>query len=197
MLHIMTMRQSIIDNQKKQVISVSHINFRESISFLIIKLIVIELISSVLILALWLPLAYVEISFPFVHDIFTPQVLIFIVLTLSKLFLSLFVILLWLNEYYEITPTQIIHRSGIIFRHEERYELATMGSINVIQGIISKFLNYGTLYFFNRTVRKYVYFPLIHNPIRYYRIIESLLPPVNKTKEIIREHVLEEQDEEL
>ena len=184
-------------NEKQKLISITHINVRESMSFLIIKLIVIELALATIILASCLPLACVEQTFPFIRTIISPHTLLFLALTVLKIYLSIWIILQWLNEYYEITPTSIVHRSGIIFRHEEKYELASIGSLNLQQGFISKFLNYGTLYFYDKTARRYVYFYLIHNPVRYYHIIESLIPPVNKVKEVLRERVIEEQDESL
>ena len=169
---------------------------RQSISYLILKLIVIECAISFLALIICIPLTSIEMTLS-IKSIFSPHVLLFIFLIFCKLFLTVFVILQWLNEYYEITPTTIVHRWGIIFRNEAKYDLANVGSLGIKQGIGGKFFNYGTISFYDRAIREYIYFYLVHNPLRYYQIIDSLLPSINRQKNIIREHMLEKQDEEL
>lgn len=40
----------------------------------------------------------------------------------------------WLNEYYEITTTKLIHRKGFIFRKQEMYDFKQVRLAGVKQG---------------------------------------------------------------
>lgn len=153
-------------------IVVGHINIRQSISILVIRIILIEIIADSVYLLLCYSLLCREFTLPGRAD-----VLIFSAL---KLALIIFVILQWLNDYCEITPNAILHRKGIIFRTEEKYELVNLKLIGMKQGFIGKILNFGTITLYDWFLKKHSYLYLIHNPQRYFRILKDL---VSKTDE--------------
>lgn len=175
-------------------ISITHINIRQSISFLIIKLIIIEAIAVITTLFFYLSLPQIASILDAFQISRGLLVLIFIFLAAIKMYLSFLVIFMWLNEYYEVSPLKIIYRSGFIFRHEEQFTLSHVSSITLRQTLIGKFLNYGTIELYDRFDKKRKYLYLIHNPIRYFQIVESLLPSRDEAQHKIREHLIEEDE---
>jgi hypothetical protein len=113
-----------------------------------------------------------------------------------KLGFTIFIIVSWLNEYYEISPSEIVFRKGLIFRKEERHLLKHIGEVTIEQGAFGRIFNFGTLRLFNWTTEKSVYLYLIHNPLKYQHILESITPEADKGKKVFREHLLELEEEE-
>ncbi len=180
-----------------RIITVTHINVRQSISFLILKLLAIELIAAVLILAYYVPISQSNTVFNLFEIPLSFNIILFVLLVLSKMYFSFLVIFQWLNEYYEISPTKIVHRNGLIFRHEDHYVFIHISSVNLEQNLFGRILNYGTIALYDRFDKKMKYLYLIHNPIKHFHIIESLLPQLDESQHKIREHIFENEDEKL
>ncbi len=181
---------NLIKEGKERQILVSHINIRQSISLLLLRLIVLELIAVVFVILTYSFLGNSD----FMKEIFGDRywiynTLIFFLFTVGKMFLIMFVVMQWLNEYYEVNPKEIIHRSGLIFKTEERNRLDHLGLVGIEQGIFGRIFNYGTITLFNWTLEKYTSLYLIHNPIKYLKILQSLLPSVDQEKHLVGEHI--------
>ncbi|MBI3888120.1 PH domain-containing protein [Candidatus Microgenomates bacterium] len=101
---------------------------------------------------------------------------VFGVVGICKIFLSIYIVLLWLNEYYEITPENIIHKRGIIFRKSEMYRLSKVREIKVHDSFLGELLNFATITLYDIRLQKYLDLYLIHNPKRYERILKTLRP---------------------
>ncbi len=181
----------------KKMIEVTHINVRQSISVLIIKLLLVELIFALIILLYFFPLNQTNLFFTAFGIPLNIYIFLFIIFVLVKMYLSFFVVFQWLNDYYEIAPTKVIHKKGLIFRKEQHYLLTHISSISLQQNLMGRILNYGTVALYDRFDKKHEYLYLIHNPIRYFHVIESLIPPKDETQEKIREHIFEEEEEKL
>lgn len=162
-------------------IHVSHINIRESISFMILKLILIQFITFILVMLFDTLLK----DFAILHIILTS------VFMTIQLILSLIVILQWLNEYYEITPDRLIHKRGIIFKKLEEYVFSHLMSIDFHQTFLGSLLNYGTIHLYDRYINKDIQMYLIHNPKRYFYILKELVPYTDSASETVREHFVE------
>ncbi len=183
------------DNEKKIV--VTHVNVRQSIIFLITKLIVLDILATFVVLVFFSPL-FIPLSVEIKTQIISYNVLYFSLLLFGKIGLTLFIVLEWLNEYYEITPTKIFHRRGIVWRRENTYDLShdksdRITSIGIQQGLLGRLFNYGTLFFYDRGVYKYYYMHYIHNPLRYLEILHHLLPDATIEKDVIREHIYDKE----
>lgn len=169
----MTIRE---DNKKS--FEVAHINIRQSISILIIRIIVLEVIMTSLLL--------------FSCGVFVCQInplffqLSIIAFAILKIALVVYLILQWLTEYYEIMPEYIVHRRGIIFIKETRHPLEYVREVGFDQSFLGKLLNYGTIRIFNWQTKKFHTMYLIHNPKRYFTIINKLIPDTEKYKKFIR-----------
>lgn len=184
------------DSEKK--ILVTHVNVRKSIVFLITKLIVLDVLATFIILVFFSPLV-VPLPVEVKAQIVSYNILYFGLLFFAKIVLTLFIVLQWLNEYYEITPTKIFHRRGIIWRKEDSYDLTPKSSrvtaIGLQQSALGKIFNYGTLFFYDRGVYKYYYMYYIHNPLRYLEILHQLLPNADVEKDVVREHIRDKKIE--
>lgn len=176
-----------------KTISVTHVTIRQSISLLLLKLVFLDAIAAAVFI-LFRPILFSAAllgSFPYI-DIYAER--FFLLAVGIKMLLSIYIILLWLNEYYEITPSLIRHKRGIFFIKMEQLSLNDIQSISVEQGLLGKILNFGTLSLFDWKWKKNEYLFDIHNPMKYVKIVESLLPGIDQEKNIIREHIMDEEE---
>lgn len=174
-----------------RTIQVSHINIRLSISILLLKLIFLEIIAAILIIILHTSLYAFDETRLAEMGIRIFNIPFFVVLVILKTLLTVIVVLQWLNEYYEITKTIIYHRKGLIFKTEEKYLLEKIALVEVRQSLLGKIFNFGTISLYDEKGNKYEELYLIHNPLRYAKVIEDLLPKAEIRKQIVREHLIE------
>lgn len=172
-------------------IRVTHINIRLSISILLLKLIFLEIIAALLIIIFHASLYEFDGTRLAEMGIRIFNIPLFLVLIIIKTLLTVIVILQWLNEYYEITKTIIYHRKGLIFKTEEKYLLEKIALVEVKQSLLGKIFNFGTISLYDEKGNKYEELYLIHNPLRYAKVIEDLLPKAEIRKQIVREHLIE------
>lgn len=180
-----------------KVITITHVTIRQSIFFLLLKLILIEGVAAfglILFHVLFFSTEVIEVANTLIGTISAFNITLFLTLVFLKTILVLFVIIQWINEYYEITTKEIIHKKGLIFRSEERHTLKHLGSIEIDQGVFGRIFNFGTIRLFNWESERNVVLYLIHNPMKYRDILQSILPNVDFTKEVIREHILEPEE---
>jgi membrane protein YdbS with pleckstrin-like domain len=168
-------------------IYVTHINIRQSIFFLVLKLIFLDVIA-----AFFALVYFSSVSSNFIPEVLDRLILsynlpFFLGLVLIKISLGVYVVLAWINEYYEVWPDAIIHRRGFIIKNEEKHPLSHIKSIKVEQGIFGKNFGYGTITIYDWYLEKETSLYLIHNPIKYYNIIESLAPKTEEEKEVFQE----------
>lgn len=178
--------------KESEKIAVTHVNVRKSIIFLLSKLVAVDILATFLVLIFFSP-----IFFPLPTEIKTKIIsynaVYFLILVFLKIVFTIYIVLAWLNEYYEVNPSRIFYRRGIIWRKEDLYDLSRktngISSIGVKQGLLGRIFNYGTLFIYDRGTYKYYYLDYIHNPLRYLEILHNLLPQADVEKEIIREHI--------
>lgn len=184
-------------NEEKKKISVTHVNIRLSISMLLLKLILIELFAGMVIIA-WLFLISLysgakDISL--LHSIVNFGLPILFAFVAIKTFITVFLTLQWLNEYYEISIDMIKYCRGIIFRRVDDYPTADIKFIEVNQSPLGKLLNFGTITILNVRRIELAQMYLIHNPMRYAKVIEDIVPNLIERKRMIRKHFHENEDE--
>jgi len=165
-------------------IYVTHINIRQSIFFLVFKLIFLDLISVFLAV-----LYFFSVSNKFMPEVINSAILsynlsFFLALVFLKIALTIYVVMRWITEYYEVWPDVIIHKSGIIWRNQEKHPLSQMRSVRIEQGFFGKIFGFGTIRLYNWYLKTHTALYLIHNPIKYFHIIEGLMPKSEKEKEI-------------
>lgn len=177
------------EDRKRETFPVTHVNVRVSIVLMLLKLILLDIFTTLVALGFFGTLSFAQLPTEARLVVVSQYISYFVILALVKIALTLFVVLQWINEYYEITPTKIIYRRGIIWRKEDIYGLSRINAIGIQQGIFGRIFNYGTLFIYDVGVFKYYYLDYIHNPLRYLDVLHNLLPNADIEKEIIREHI--------
>lgn len=186
-----------IDIKNDRKIVITHVTIRQSIFFLVLKLLAIETLASVAIIVFHTLILRTDIKQIVDKNILVFNIPLFVVLVIVKTFVMIFVILQWLNEYYEITTKDVVRRKGLLFQKEERYLIQHIGSVTLEQGVFGRIFNFGTLKLFNWTKEKNIYLYLIHNPTKYMNILETLLPEADREKKILREHIINPDDDSV
>ena len=181
---------------KEGKIDVEHVDIRQSIFFLLFKLIGMEFVAGIVIVIVFSPIELPFLPLDIKLKFIAYNISFFLILVAIKIFFTLYIVLDWLNEYYQVTSNEIIHKKGIIWRREDRYPFSRIESIKLSQGILGRLFNYGTLELFEYRLLKYTTLYLIHNPIRYLNIFRNLIPQATEEKEMIRENLIRDQKED-
>ena len=196
----MNTKEKILNQDKvsdtKEIV-VSHVTVRQSITVLLLKLLLIELIAASIVIlfhSLIITTTIAEVAKNINNSFSIFNIWMFSLLVLLKTALVLFVIIQWLNEYYEITPKEVIYRKGFLFVKEERHRLDHLGSMKIEQGFWGRLFNYGTVVFFNWELERNISLYLIHNPLKYHNILKTLLPEVDTEKKVFKERLTDPDD---
>lgn len=191
----MNTKEKIITFEKKgksSSITVTHITVRQSIFFLVLKLLFLEIVAASAVITFYVFLSSYATQYSLNVSLF--NIPVFVLLVFLKTAFMIYVIVAWLEEYYEITPTEVIHRKGFLFRKEERYTLDHIGSITLEQGLFGRIFNFGSLKLFDWALEESVYIYLIHSPLKYNHILEMLLPDADRERKVFRENLIDEED---
>jgi membrane protein YdbS with pleckstrin-like domain len=172
---------------KENKIYVGHINIRQSIFFLMLKLIFLDVMVAFLIIAHYFFTSN-DAVIQILSGILPPYNLSFLlVLIFIKIGLSIYAIMQWINEYYEIWPNLIQHKSGFIIKSEERYPFSHIKSIKIERGFFGRVFGFGTITIYDWYLEKHSSLYLIHNPVKYFNIIESLIPRTEEERQVFQE----------
>lgn len=169
-------------------IEMDYVTVRQSISILLLRLIVLEVLAAVGIIVAYLVVINILNDINFMLF----EIPIFLLLVLLKIGLTVFIVLQWIDEYYKISTEEIIHKRGLIFKQEETNKLIHLTSLEVEQGLWGRIFNYGTIKMYNWSTEKTILLYLIHNPKRYAGILRKRIPNVDEDRKVLREHFIEE-----
>lgn len=159
-------------------ITLTYLNIRQSIAILLAKLVLIDFIFAAIIIGFYFVITSGTQIFG--QDQTNPFLFLvsFGIIEIIKIFITCYIILQWLNEYYEITPKYIIHKHGIIFKKQEHYRLDHVRSMDVQDVFIGELFNFATITLFDIRLKKYLDMYLIHNARRYAKVLKQLLPDI-------------------
>jgi hypothetical protein len=178
-------------------ITVTNLNIRQSIVVLLFKLVLIDLILAFVVIGLY----YLMVQGEQLEIAASRDTLLFLsvftILGIVKIGLTIYVVLQWLNEYYELSPDYISHKSGIVYRKTEKYKLSLVRAMDVQDSFFGEIFNFATISLFDIRMNKYLDMYLIHNAHRYARILKKLRPTIEIKKEDIRLPFLPDQGEDL
>ena len=182
-----------IKKDPKDTFEITHVNIRTSIVFVVLKLAVLDILATATALLFFWAISSGGLNDQTSSFLISNSAFYFLTLAAFKLSFTMYVIIQWLNEYYEITPASVIYRRGIIWRKVDVYDYAHVRSLGIHQSFLGKILNYGSLSIYDRGVYKYYYLSYIHNPHRYFKLLQSLCPNADIEKEVFREHIHDEE----
>lgn len=167
-------------------IVLTYLNIRQSITILLAKLVLTDIIMALIVIGLYFALVQGQTFNLFVVADSLILLIIFCLIGLIKIAISSYVVLKWLNEYYEITPDSIVHKSGIIFRKTEQYQLANVRAMTIQDSFLGEIFNYATITLYDMRLNKYLDMYLIHNPRRYASVLQALKPQIEIKNDHIR-----------
>lgn len=176
-------------------ITVTHITIRQSIFFLVLKLFALELFAAFAVIIFHVFIISPNILERVPAEISLFNIPLFILLVILKTLAMVYIIVLWLEEYYEITTKEVFHRKGFIIKKEERFTLDHIGTLKMEQDILGRIFNYGTLKLYDWSNEKDIYLYLIHNPLKYYKILKTLLPEADVEEKMLRRRIIDDDDE--
>lgn len=166
-------------------ITLTYLNIRQSIAILIARLVLIDIILAVIVVGAYYLVVQSGLVLNDVALGFWIFISIFGLTGLVKILITVYVVLLWLNEYYEITPEYIYHKSGIIFKKKEQYRIDHIRRITVEDSFLGEMLNFATITLYDIRFQKYLDMYLIHNARRYAKVLQELRPEI----EIKEDHI--------
>ncbi len=159
-------------------ITLTYLNVRQSIVILIAKLVTIDVVLAVLVIGVYF---LIMRNSALLQDIALASTLFlgfFIIAGIFKIILGCYMVLLWLNEYYEITPEYVVHKKGIIFKKQEQYRIDHVRRIDVEDTFLGEMLNFATITLYDIRLNRYMDMYLIHNARRYAKIFQQLRPEI-------------------
>ncbi len=174
---------SVINQPKMEpTVEVSYLIVRKSAIFLIFQLMTIEGMFLVVNLIVYSPTLLENLFGTLPEGFFRTVPIILIFFLLGKIGLSIWVMLWWINEYYEILPGEIIHWRGIIARHKEVYSCKEVKSMQVDQTFLGRIFRYGTIVCFSPALNQRIILGNIGSPNRYQKIIAKFLPQLDTSQ---------------
>lgn len=175
----------------KKKIYVTHLTVRQSISILIIKLILIDVMTATVFFVSHSILFSTEISSNLGISPDYYNTVIFLMLAFGKIALTIYLVLSWLNEYYEITADSVIYYRGVLFRRIKKDDLVLIRQARVNYGLIGRLFNFGTIILLDIRLIPEIVLYQIHNPLKYLHIFEDLIPDLEEEKKFFKEKSLE------
>ena len=150
---------------------------RQSPMTMVLRLLVIELIISIVYLLIRFPKALISNTIPenlFLEFSFL-GILIYLFLLIIQFGLIIWVMANWLNEYYEIKPKMIVHHFGVFSRHQESFNVSNVESFSVDQGFWGRVFGYGTIKFFSPVLKQEYYLFNVSQPDLLRQKIEEII----------------------
>lgn len=168
-------------------ITFTYLNIRQSIAILLAKLTVLDIALAIIVVGFYFLLVQGEAIVGFRLSTNTWFfLLLFGIIGIIKIALGIFIVLLWLNEYYEITPEYIIHKRGLIFRKTEQYRIDHIRAMDVQDTFLGELFNFATVSLYDIRMNKYLDLYNIHNPRRYTHVLKELRPHIEIKKDKVR-----------
>lgn len=127
---------------------------RRSAFFLLLELLGLEILVLTVFLLLRAPLHFFQVDFIDSVSVYFVYTILFLSLSLFKVVLLFSVILKWMNNYYEITPGELIHRKGIFHTQSTTFSLRNIELQEVNQGFLGKIFKYGTIEIYNPLLKQ-------------------------------------------
>ncbi len=166
-------------------IYVTHLNIRPSIFLVLFQLLFVNILASFSIIAGYLLILNYEPTISLFLKSFAGLIVLAAV-SMFQFYLGIYAILQWINEYYELTPKELVHKKGVIWRKVEKYSMEHIKYVKVNQDILGRLFNYGSLSFYDSRRTKYLDLYFIHSPMRYLEIFENINSDLDELEDVIR-----------
>lgn len=175
-------------------ITLTYLNIRQSIAILLAKLVAIDLIFSIIIIVLYVALVQGGAVTEFAASNIFVFLTAFGLAGIIKILIAVYVVLQWLNEYYEMTPEYIVHKHGVIFKKQEHYRLDHVRGMDIQDIFIGELFNFATITLYDIRLNKYMDMYLIHNARRYAKILKQLRPRIEMKEDHVWNPLREDEE---
>ncbi len=88
---------------------------------------------------------------------------------------SLVMMLRWAFEGYYVEEGEVIHRRGILFRHQQRISLRNVEEIRVEEGLFGRMLKYGTIVMHNPLMKEEISLGNVSDPYIQVQVLENAI----------------------
>lgn len=177
-------------------ITLTHLNIRQSIVILLAKLILTDIIAAFVVVGFYFLLVQGEQFAPVGSRSTVLFLSVFGTIGILKIIMSIYVVLQWLNEYYEITPEAVVHKRGVIVRKTEKYNLDKIRALSVENTALGEMCNFATITLYDLRMNKYLDMYLIHNPDRYAKILRTMRPDLEFKTDRIEVPFVQKKEED-
>lgn len=149
----------------------------------LLKMVIFSLVLSIA-FALYSLSLHNEVLIPF-SNIIIGKTLFLISGVAAEALTMIAIFLRWSFRTYEINSTELICKTGIIFRSEEIHSLKNIQSVYIKQGFFQTLFGYGTIQLHNPLSREEVCIKDISDPNRVAHIVQGILAKLHNKTEII------------
>lgn len=170
-------------NGDNKELHLTYLNIRHSISVLLAKILLVDFLTALFHVSLYFIFVRGEHIMNYEFTSTNISILILGSIVLMQVLLSWYVVMEWLNEYYEITTDEVVHKKGIIFKKVEKYQFNNVRTISIAENFIGELLNFGTITLYDIRMKKYLDMYLVHNPRRYFKVMKAIKPNIEYKKE--------------
>jgi membrane protein YdbS with pleckstrin-like domain len=150
---------------------ISHITIYQSGVILAMYLVVLELLFVLLSSVVRVLLGFLVPSLG-ADTIYTLNTVLYAILIIIKLIFMITIIFQWLENYYEIRPGKVIHKSGVFKHNEEAFDCPDIAKVELNQGFWARLLHFGTITLITTINKDSFSLNNIPNPHRNLKIIE-------------------------
>lgn len=92
---------------------------------------------------------------------------------LLNLFASIWIFIEWTNHYYILTEEGISKTHGVLYRKTRTFDMASIASVKVRQGLLGRLFHYGHIVLENPLTKKDLVLRSIENPYEQASLIEQ------------------------
>jgi membrane protein YdbS with pleckstrin-like domain len=103
-----------------------------------------------------------------------------------KISTSIWVIMQWLSEYYEIHPQEIVHRRGVFMQHREVFNVRDVKSMTIKQNLLGRMFRFGTVILFNPALDQKIAIHDVTNPHKHLEMIAQFIPGIEEHSVFMR-----------
>jgi hypothetical protein len=167
---------------------------RQSLTLLILKVVIFGGILTGVLISLYWCLFVLRWWFGIAVDSGYILMITSITLVLFGLVVGGYLVLEWLNEWYEISKEYIYHKKGIIFRRIEQYRIGHIRRIDMQDTLLGEMCHYATLSLYDYRLHPTLEMQNIDNPLEYIQVLKALHPNIEVEKEGIRIPILMKGD---
>lgn len=165
--------------KQRNKISIQNLRVRRSPILLIARLVLLNIIFLILLLAIRSALTILLPNLQ-VGDVYGAYLIVYGVLGLGVLGLTIYVVLAWKNSYYEIKPHSIVVHKGIFAKKEINFACNRIESITVKTTMIGNLFDFGTISLYDPFLEKHIYLANIGQPEQIVKALKNIYITLQK-----------------